>query len=94
MPKRSPVWIPKWKSLLPPYQVGQDGFTESDVISDAHGWVNPEDIKPLPYALCFLRTEKECFKGWWDSKGWEGYRLKKKEKILYWKKMNESSHRG
>jgi hypothetical protein len=88
-PSRESDWKPVWKSLSPPYQVGRDGFTPAHVVKDEDGWVKADDIKPLPYALCYIRTEKYTRKGWWTSGEWDGARIDKGCKVLYWKKTNE-----
>lgn len=77
--------IPTWKFRKPPYQVTKDDFTNKDIKTDYDGWVDPKLYRPEPYELVIMKLERKTISGWWTGHKWEGLRLIKGDKILYWK---------
>jgi hypothetical protein len=78
-------FMPCWKRLKPPYNVGKDDFQYKDTLRDYDGWIDVEFCKPLPYDLVKMKTPSKICNGWWNGREWEGIRLREDEKVLYWK---------
>jgi len=76
-----------WQSFEPPYTVGVHGFNYYNICFDSEGWANAQVYLPEPYELVYLKIGRRHKMGWWDGKRWDGYRIKYKDKILYWKKF-------
>lgn len=64
-------------------------YKYTDALMDIDGWIDPSLWLPLPFDMCWLKTDIKTKTGWWTGKIWEGLRLKPVEKVLYWKKCNE-----
>lgn len=70
-------------------KVGLDNnFFYTDVEYDADGWVDAKRFMPADFDLCLLKIEdKSSIPGWASGFNWDGLRVKKKDKVLYWKKI-------
>ena len=63
----------------------------SDIPTDPHGWVLDPTYKPIPFDLMYLRIEgiPTAKSGWWTGRIWKGLRLKRREKVIHWKRNPE-----
>lgn len=74
------------KKLKRPSQIF---YKYTDALADIDGWIDPALWLPLPFDMCWLKTDIKTKTGWWTGKGWEGLRLKAEEIVLYWKRCTE-----
>lgn len=68
-------------------------YSYHDVKYDDDGWADASKYLPLDFDLVYLKAvdRKEVIRGWHCHNVWDGYKLKDKEKILYWKKDKDES---
>ena len=50
------------------------------------GWVDVKKFLPYDYDLCSLNTGKKILTGWYCGNSWDGYKIKKEDEILFWKR--------
>jgi hypothetical protein len=63
-------------------------FNYSKVISDPDGWVDANKFLPADYDLCLLRIDgKKSIYGWAAGIGWDGLKLGKDDKVIFWKRQ-------
>ncbi len=62
-------------------------FSYRDVEYDEDGWVDATKYIPEECDLVILRMDDDrSLPGWWTGNGWDGLRIKRKDKVLYWKR--------
>jgi len=62
--------------------------TYKNAIFDKDGWADAEKSSPIPFDLVTVETKtKKNIKAWWGEGDWFGYRLKKTDEIIRWKKF-------
>lgn len=98
LPKHFPcqIGIDFWMKKAPAPAEGKKKRKDSQIFykytdapTDIEGWIDPAWWLPLPFDLCWLKTDIKTKTGWWTGKVWEGLRLKEKEKVFYWKRCTE-----
>ncbi len=81
-----------------PLHVGEryySKFEYHNCKSDYSGWVDANDYLPIPFDLMYLKvidheTKLNLTKyGWWNGHGWDGEKIEKEDKVLYWKRCLE-----
>lgn len=54
---------------------------------DKNGWADAEKHLPIPFDLVTVLTDtQKKIAAWWNEINWEGFRLKKCDKVLKWKR--------
>jgi len=86
---KKPKKSPRWERMIPPYEVGRDGFEYRNVKKDIEGWADAQIYRPFPYDLVRMKPIGKAIPGWWNGTQWEGSRLKADEKVFYWKQEGE-----
>lgn len=81
-----------WHTKEAPYTIGTDQFSLCHAKKDIEGWVDASFCRPMPYDLVWIKTDGRTKTGWWDGMHWEGVRLTKEDKILFWKIYFEGRH--
>lgn len=60
--------------------------TYSDFTCNEEGWYDPKKYLPEEYELCTVLIDKKELPGWYGEEGkWEGPRIPKRKKIIFWK---------
>lgn len=61
-----------------------------DVEKDSEGWASTLIYLPIEYDLCFLKLKNNnVVFGWWTGSGWDGKKISKNDKVLFWKRTLE-----
>lgn len=72
-------------------KISQFFYKYSDAQANYLGWIDPAFWLPYPYDLCQLQTSNKKMNGWWTGHQWEALRLKKDDKIMFWKRIMEET---
>jgi hypothetical protein len=73
-------------------------YRYADVTFNKEGWACAKSHLPRSFDIVALRVDcgtKEAFKtinGWWSGTQWEGIRLKKKDEIIQWKRIDPEEY--
>jgi hypothetical protein len=69
-------------------------FSYRDIQSESDGWVDASRYLPADYDLMSLKIKgKDILCGWSVGAKWDGLKIKKSDKILFWKKKSDESTR-
>ena len=61
--------------------------TYKDVHCDIDGWADSSRFMPADFDLVYLKLEgKKSISGWSTGTSWDGLKLNKDDKVLYWKR--------
>jgi len=69
-----------------------DMILYADVVYDENGWADAREVRPVPFDLVYMKTDKEKIRvGWWKGDNWFSLRLKPSENVLRWRRKEEHS---
>jgi hypothetical protein len=83
------IGVDYWIKQAPNGRMTPITFKYADSKMDIEGWTDPTHWLPIPFDLVLLKTDIKTRRGWWTGSEWYSLRLQPKEKVLYWKSINE-----
>jgi len=59
-----------------------------NAIFDENGWADEKRHYPIPFDMVIVDTKtKKNIRAWWGVNEWFGFRLKKTDEVIRWKKI-------
>jgi len=75
--------------ILPPGKEIPRRVTYKDVHCDIDGWADSARFMPADFDLVYLKIDgKKSISGWSTGTSWDGLKLQKGDKVLYWKRKD------
>lgn len=63
-------------------------FSYKDIDYDPDKWADAKKFFPADFDLMLLKTKDKTYSGWASGYKWDGYKHKKENEVLYWKRLD------
>lgn len=67
------------------YEDPQRAFCYIDIKYEKGKWADSSKFLPADFDLCHCKIDDRVVSGWHSGTEWEGFRIKPKDKVQYWK---------